>query len=297
MRNQSELSYRRRINRVVTHVQQHLDGDLGSQTLADIAAMSRFHFHRIFSAMTGATPAAYVQRVRLACAVAALRGSSAPVGRIALDCGFESGAALAKALRREYGVSPSGARTALVDPRIGFGTAASFPSTPHRRKTMLHPTLQDLPAQQLLCATERGATANDLTAASQRAFGRLFPAAEKLGVSQRSTACLAICPDELRSPDDPDMRFIAALAFDGPAPDLNRTPGIECQTLPAGRWAVFRHTGPYATLWQTWMAIYRDWVPSTPLVLRDTAPFELYVNDASKEPPDKLITDIHIPVQ
>lgn len=297
MRQQSEQSCRHRINQGVSHVQAHLEADLGGVVLAEVAAMSRFHFHRVFAAMTGLTPAAYVQRVRLAAAVAALRGSNAPVGRIALDCGFESGAALAKALRREYGVSPTGARTALVDPRIGLGTAALAPPPSHRRKTMLHPVLRDLPSQQLLCATERGATNNDLTAASQRAFARLFPAAERLGVSSRSTACLAICPDEMKSPDDPDMRFSAALAFDGPPPDVSRAPGIECQTLPAGRWAVFRHTGPYATLWQTWVAIYRDWVPSTPLVLRDAAPFELYVNDASKEPPEKLITDIHIPVE
>lgn len=296
MRNQSELSYRRRINGVVAHVNAHLDGDLDSAVLAGVAAMSRFHFHRIFAAMTGVTPAAYVQRVRLAAAVEALRTTGEPVSRIALDCGFESGAALAKALRREYGVSPSGARTALVDPRIGLGTAALH-ATPHRRKTMLQPTVQDLPAQRLLCATERGASNNDMTAAAQRAFGRLFPAAEKLGVAERSTGCLAICPDEMKSPDDPDMRMIAALSFDGPEPDLSHTPGIECQTLPAGRWAVFRHVGPYSTLWQTWVAIYRDWVPRAPLALRDAAPFELYVNDASKEPPEKLITDIHVPVQ
>jgi AraC family transcriptional regulator len=295
MHRESELSYRRRINRVVMHVQAHLHDDLDGQVLAEVAAMSRFHFHRVFSAMTGVTPSAYVQRVRLAAAVAALRGSAASVGRIALDCGFDSGAALAKALKREYGVSPSAARTALLDPRIGLGTPAA-PSHPHRRKTMLQPTLQDLPAQQLLCATERGATNNDLTAASQRAFARLFPAAESLGIAARSTACLAICPDEMKSPDDPDMRFIAALAFDGPPPELTGTPGIECQTIPAGRWAVFRHLGPYSTLWQTWVAIYRDWVPATPLALRDAAPYELYVNDASKERPENLITDIHIPV-
>ena len=295
MRNQSELSYRRRVNRVVDHVQAHLDGDLGSQVLADIAAMSRFHFHRVFAAMTGVTPSAYVQRVRLAAAVAALRGSTAPVGRIALDCGFESGAALAKALRREYGVSPSGARAALVDPRIGLGTHAPL-QTPQRRKTMLQPTYRELPAQQLLCATERGAKNHEMTAAAQRAFGRLFPAAERLGVTARMTGCLAICPDEMKSPDDPDIRLIAALAYEGPPSDVSGTPGIDCETLPGGRFAVFRHVGPYSTLWQTWVAIYRDWVPTAKVALRDQAPYELYVNDASKEPPERLITDIHVPV-
>jgi len=296
MRNQSELSYRRRINQVVAHVQAHLGADLDSHRLADVAAMSRFHFHRVFAAMTGITPAHYVLRSRLSAAIDALRRSPRPVGEIALDCGFDNGATLAKAMRREYGVSPSGARQALTDPRIGLGVVTR-PTRPHRRKTMLQPTIRDLPSQQLLCATERGAINNDMSAAAQRAFGRLFPAAEQLGVTARMTGCLALCPDEKRAPDDPDMRFIAALSFEGPRPDLSKTPGITCDTLAAGRWAAFRHVGPYNTLWQTWDAIYRDWLPSAKLVLRDAAPYELYVNDASKTAPKDLITDIHVPIE
>lgn len=295
MRSQSVLSYRRRINRVVAHVQAHLAADLDSHLLADVAAMSRYHFHRVFAAMTGMTPAHYVLRTRLAAAIGALRGSSAPVGQIALDCGFESGAALAKSLRREFGVSPSGARQAAVDPRIGLGLATTH--QPHRRKTMLQATIRELPAQQLLCATERGAVNNDMSATAQRAFGRLFPAAQALGLMPRMTGCLAMCPDEMTSPDDPEARFVAALSFDGPAPDLSAAPGITCETIPAGRWAVFRHVGPYNTLWQTWRAIYGDWVRVAQPVLRDAAPYELYVSDASTTAPEELITDIHIPVQ
>lgn len=295
MRNQSELSYRRRINRVVAHVQAHLGTDLDSILLADVAAMSRYHFHRVFASMTGMTPAHYVLRARLAAAIGLLRESLAPVGKVALDCGFDGGASLAKAMRREFGVSPSAARQAALDPRIGPGVTTS--PRPHRRKTMLHPAIRDLPSRQLLCATERGAINNDMTAAAKRAFGRLFPAAEKLNLMAHVTACLAVCPDEKKAPDDPDMRFIAALGFDGPAPDLKAAPGITCETIPAGRWASFRHVGPYDTLWQTWGAIYGDWLPSAKLSLRDAAPYELYVNDASKVPPADLITDIHIPVQ
>lgn len=297
MRNQSELSYRRRVNRVVAHVQANLGADLDSSLLAEVAAMSRFHFHRVFAAMTGMTPAHYVLCARLAEAVGVLRSSSKPVGSIALDCGFDGGAALAKALRREFGVSPSGARHALLDPRIGPGVTITHPTRPHRRKTMLQPTIRDLPAQQLLCATERGVINNDMSAAAQRAFARLFPAAEKLGLTSRMTGCLAICPDEKKGPDDPDMRFIAALAFEGPAPDLKATPDISCETIAAGRWAAFRHVGPYNTLWQTWGAIYRDWLPTSKVRLRDAAPYELYVNDASKTAPEQLITDIHIPIE
>lgn len=296
MRNQSEQSYRRRVNRVVAHVHANLASDLDSSVLADIAAMSRFHFHRVFSAMTGMTPAHYVLRMRLAAAIEALRSGSAPIGQIALDCGFDGGTTLARALRRAHGVSPSGAREALLDPRLSAQVTAPSPRPP-RRKTMLAPTLRDLPERQVLCATERGAIDNDMSAAAQRAFGRLFPALHALGLDERQTACLAICPDEIKGFDDPDARFIAAVAFTGPPPDLASVDDIDCQLIPAGRWAVFRHTGPYNTLWQTWRAIYRDWVPSAAVELRDAAPFEDYVNDPRELPPEQLITDIHVPIR
>lgn len=295
MRNQSELSYRQRVNRVVAHVQAHLGADLDGSVLAEVAFMSRFHFHRVFAAMTGMTPAQYVLRTRLAAAIGALRTSSASVGSVALDHGFDGGASLAKAMRRQFSVSPSGARQAVLDPRIGSGVAAT-PARSQRRKTMLQPTIRDLPSQQLLCATEHGAVNNDMTAAAQRAFARLFPAAEVLGIASRQTGCLAVCPDEMKSPDDPDVRFVAALSFDGPAPDLASTPGITCERIEAGKWAVFRHIGPYNTLWQTWRAIYRDWVPASKVALRDAAPYELYVSDASVVPAEELITDIHVPI-
>jgi len=295
MRNQSELSYRQRVNRVVAYVQAHLGDDLDGSVLAEVAFMSRFHFHRVFAAMTGMTPAQYVLRTRLAAAIGALRTSSASVGSVALDHGFDGGASLAKAMRRQFGVSPSGARQAVLDPRIGSGMAA-IPARLQRRKTMLQPTIRDLPSQQLLCATEHGAVNNDMTAAAQRAFARLFPAAEALGVASRQTGCLAVCPDEMKSPDDPDVRFVAALSFDGPAPDLASTPGVTCERIEAGKWAVFRHIGPYNTLWQTWRAIYRDWVPASKVALRDAAPYELYVSDASMVPAEELTTDIHVPI-
>lgn len=161
---------------------------------------------------------------------------------------------------------------------------------------MLKPTYRELPAQQILCATERGTIRNDMSAAAQRAFARVFPAADQLGVTPRMTGCLGLCPDEKKAPDDPDMRFIAAIAFEGPLPDVSATPGIDCETLPGGRFAVFRHVGPYSTLWQTWDAIYGDWVSATQPALRGEPPFEWYVNDASKTLPEELITDIHVPV-
>lgn len=58
-------SYENRIRRVLTHSHDHPDGDLSLDALADVAAMSRFHWHRLYHGMTGETCAQTVRRVRL----------------------------------------------------------------------------------------------------------------------------------------------------------------------------------------------------------------------------------------
>ena len=58
-------AYEARMLRVIDYIHDNLDGDLSLDNLADVAAMSRFHWHRVFHAMTGETCAAAVRRVRL----------------------------------------------------------------------------------------------------------------------------------------------------------------------------------------------------------------------------------------
>lgn len=117
MRPASELSYRSRINRVAAFVAANLAGTLDGASLAREAALSRFHFQRVFRRMTGLTPAEYVEFARLGRAIAHLgraiahlRQGGQQVGRIAAEVGYETGASLAKALRRRFGVAPTGLR-------------------------------------------------------------------------------------------------------------------------------------------------------------------------------------------
>ncbi|MCK5076904.1 MAG: helix-turn-helix transcriptional regulator, partial [Calditrichia bacterium] len=43
------------INRVIDYIEKNLDKNLTLDTLSDVANFSRFHFHRIFSAIVGET--------------------------------------------------------------------------------------------------------------------------------------------------------------------------------------------------------------------------------------------------
>ena len=73
VRQQRRVEYTARINRVLDHIEAHLDEPLRLRDLAAIAHLSPFHFHRVFGAMTGETVTRLVQRLRLEKAAGQLR--------------------------------------------------------------------------------------------------------------------------------------------------------------------------------------------------------------------------------
>jgi len=104
--------YDRRVNRVIDHIREHLADELPLAALARLAAFSPFHFHRVFRAVTGETVAGFVHRLRIEKAAAALRDHPGrAVLEIALDHGFGSAAAFARAFRARFGMSATAWRT------------------------------------------------------------------------------------------------------------------------------------------------------------------------------------------
>jgi AraC family transcriptional regulator len=71
-----------------------------------VAAFSPFHFHRVFFALTGEAPFAYIHRQRIEKAAGVLAASAAAsVLEVALDHGFSSAATFARAFRARFGMS------------------------------------------------------------------------------------------------------------------------------------------------------------------------------------------------
>lgn len=92
--------YAARMNRVVDHIQCHLAEPLDLERLAAVACFSPFHFHRLFHAWMGETLQVFVHRVRLERAAQLLvfdRLKS--ISDAALDCGFSSASAFARAFK------------------------------------------------------------------------------------------------------------------------------------------------------------------------------------------------------
>jgi|SRR5882672_5540513 len=90
---------------------EHLDADLSVERLAQIAGLSIRHFSRRFSAAVGATPAAFVQRLRVEEARRCIEDGSNRLKSVARRCGFADEQSLRRAFRRALGVTPAEYRT------------------------------------------------------------------------------------------------------------------------------------------------------------------------------------------
>lgn len=102
--------YLDRFRQVLRFIDIHLDEDLPVERLADVAAFSKYHFHRQFSELFGIGVYRYVQQLRLKRAAhqLAFRGDS--ILDIALQNGYESPEAFSRAFKKALGQSPSGFR-------------------------------------------------------------------------------------------------------------------------------------------------------------------------------------------
>ncbi len=303
----------RLIGRALAHVEADLTARLDADVLADRAALSRHHFHRVFQAHVGCSVGAYVTWRRLQRACALLASGREPVLEIALQVGYESAQALAKAMRRELDTTPGAVRrgdaaawTNLLQP--WRPPVTSSPQEPAMQPTRFHtvPAADDrTPPLMALTATARGMVDHSMTRAAQQAFGELMTAVGQAGQMPAIASCIALVPDDPQGPDDAHCRYVAGVVFGHDLstgsgacmrPDIPLTGSLAWWTIAPGRHAVFTHRGPYGTLHRSWDAIYRDWLPSADVTLRDAPPLELVLNDPTCTAPADLLTELWIPL-
>ena len=97
--------YLSRIHRAQDFIEKNLAQKLTLEEIAHAASFSPYHFHRIFSAITGETLYQFILRLRLEKAAGLLcQDVDRPVTDIALDVGFGSSATFARAFLAAFGM-------------------------------------------------------------------------------------------------------------------------------------------------------------------------------------------------
>lgn len=84
---------------------------------ADVACMSQYHYHKLFSRAFKETPHEFVTRMRMEAAKRMLREAEASVSEICLEVGYESLGSFSTLFARLEGVPPSEFRRVFSIPQ------------------------------------------------------------------------------------------------------------------------------------------------------------------------------------
>lgn len=103
---------------VVNYIEAHLAEPMTLATLARQAALSEYHFARMFSQSMHMAPHRYVMQRRIERAKNLLQTTALPLTDIALACGFSSASHFSNRFRQATGATPSRMRQAAGLPQI-----------------------------------------------------------------------------------------------------------------------------------------------------------------------------------
>ena len=273
--------YETRLRRVLDHIHDHPAGDLSLDALADVAALSRFHFHRVYNAVVGETAANTVRRMRLHRAAVALAQGTDPVPAIARAVGYPQIASFARAFAGHYGLTPAAFRKR--------GELRPFPLLLAKKGPLMFPVITRTdPARRLAAVPHKGAY-HEIA----RAFEKLGSTVAARGFYGRFGHMVGVYYDSPADVKPADLRSHAGL--EAPA-DLPIEAPLEEVTLPAGRHAVLTFTGPYAGLPAAYDQLFGVWLPQSGETPTDSPVFEVYLNSPMDTAPDDLVTEICLPL-
>jgi AraC family transcriptional regulator len=99
--------YEQAVKRVICAMRDHLSEPLNLESLAKIAIISPYHFHRVFSELTGITPGRFLAALRIERAKRLLATSTLGITDVCLDAGYNSLGTFTTIFTGFVGVSPN----------------------------------------------------------------------------------------------------------------------------------------------------------------------------------------------
>lgn len=270
--------YYARMERVLDHIDRHLDRDLDLDALSGVAAFSKYHFHRQFSAVFGLSLHRYIQLLRMKRAsyrLAYRDGNS--VTEIAMEAGYDAPDAFARAFRQRFSQSPSQFRTS---PDWDAWHIALGPLNQARNKRMprtfsAHDVdIREVSPIPVAIMTHRGDPAG-----IGATITRFIAWRRTSGLDPKTSSTFNIFHSDPRATPPDAYRLDLCVGIDRPI--TTQDEHIKLGVIPGGRCAVLNLVGQTDDLEPAALFLYRDWLPASGEEARD---FPLYCQRLSLFP-------------
>lgn len=289
MKPKTEMSYLERIDRVVGYLSDQVDHHPSLETLAEVAAISPFHFHRVYRAVTGETPSMTLRRMRLAKACSLLKDTNNSVTEIAFAVGYDSSQSFAKAFRAGTGYSPSEVRSSVKTIESVLNLLSRPASSPKSSLANIEVRITEVEPITVIASRHLGRHEGLF-----QTYGEFFAFAEKAGWVESFRNIYGIPIDDPRDTPEAQCRFDCCFEF---GPEVKASGTYSEKHLGGGLYAVHRHLGHYDNLDDKYDYLYGPWLETSGYTLREVPFYNHYVQDPDTVPPEEWETDIYLPIE
>jgi AraC family transcriptional regulator len=278
----SRAQYEDRLGRVTTHIYDHLDDELDLQSLAEIACLSPYHWHRIYQAVFGETVVDTVKRLRLQRAAAELAQTGRPIAEIAQRAHYPSLPSFTRIFKSVFGLPPARYRNA--------GSHKRFEPRPEDAEAAVY-DVEIVGKPRLVLA---GIRHDGPYLEIGRAFDRLFGLLAARSLLSPATRLIGLYLDDPTSVPEAKLRSLAAIVVDA---GRSIEAPLERVELRDGPYALLRHKGPYADMRAGYRWLFGEWLTHSGEEAADAPVYEEYLNNPRDTPPTELRTDMHLPLK
>lgn len=276
------MNYYHQLYKAINFIGKHLDEELSLEKLSEISCISKFHFHRLFTAFTGMSLQQFIKWLRLKRAAHQLIvDNEQSIINIAINAGFESHEAFSRAFKKACGFSPSQYRK---NGNWEFWDQSPY-CLPKLGESEMKVEIRNIHKIRLAVVEHRGD------------FKLLNDSLNKLITwGKTKIANFKFKPGEsfAFAYNDPKVTPANEFSFDMgiKVPDNLKLDGVVIEKfIPAGRYAVAMHKGSLDKISDTVYPLYREWLPKSGEQLGDLPCVFCYYNFEHEVADTELLTE------
>ncbi|MBQ0733168.1 GyrI-like domain-containing protein [Aquimarina celericrescens] len=259
----SNDSYFNRISKAISFIEENLKSELTLDSIAQQAYYSKYHFSRVFTAITGETVGDYVRKRRVSESAHELILTKQPIIEIAERYQFDSQQSYTRAFTSVFEISPAKYRK-KGHRLVPFDRYTLSPSDFDRLQkdfTTATPHIINAQERKLVGLKIETSLSNDTTTAMWQEF---MPRRHEIK-NNRDTGYYSV---QVHNDTITLDTFTEDILFEKWAaievPDFDHIPnGMSSYSLSEGKYAVFMHKGPVSTFQKTMDYILRLWLPNS----------------------------------
>ncbi|MET8233959.1 AraC family transcriptional regulator [Micromonospora sp. NPDC005298] len=256
------------LNQLVDVLEEHLTEELDVNAVARALGTTEYHLRRMFSSLAGMPLSEYVRRRRMTVAAADVVRGEDDLLSIAVRHGYGSTEAFGRAFRAVHGTNPGDVRRdggpLRTQPQLRFRLTVEG-SIPMDTRIVDRPAFRLVGHAARVPLIHRGVNPHiqqHITGLPPQEHARL-----KALSDTEPGGLLQVSDDvDAEATEGSELTYLHGVAVtrDTQVPD-----DLDAIEVPAGRWAVFRTSGPHPQALQTtWAATASEWFPSNPWRLR-----------------------------